>query len=78
VFGITESYTLVGGILGAEGYIPIKRVVLTIPFGFRYAYNVGMGSGLVDRIDGSILGIGIPRTNFQHNAAFSLGVKLFY
>jgi hypothetical protein len=78
VFGVTQNYTLLGGILGAEGYIPIKRVVLTIPFGFRYAYNIGMGSGLNDRVDGSILGIGIPRTNFQHNAAFSLGVKLFY
>ncbi len=77
VFGVTENYTLLGGMLGVEGYIPIKSVVLLIPFGLRYAYNVGMGSTLQDRSE-TFFGQQTPRPNFQHNAGLTLGVSLLY
>lgn len=63
--------------IGAEGYVHISKYVLTIPLAIRYTYNVGMDNTLGDRVQ-TIFGIPVPKSDFQHNAALTLGVKFFY
>jgi hypothetical protein len=78
VLGGISNYTLFGGMIGAEGHIPIgKKLTLTIPVSLRYAYNFGLGDKYADRYT-SILGFAVPKPEFQHNALLTLGVSLHF
>jgi len=74
------NYVLFGGMIGAEGHIPIgKKFAISIPFSLRYAYDFGLGDKYADRyLNVKVLGVALPKPEFQHNALLTLGVSFHY